>query len=58
MKKILYLEKNFELLIQLNNKKNLEKEKNDLKIKNELDKSFKEIKNEIADMLDEEREFV
>ena len=46
-KKIIYLEKSFELLVQLNNKKNLEREKNKIKIKNELDKAYKEIKFDI-----------
>ena len=46
-KKIIYLEKSFELLVQLNNKKNLEREKNKIKIKNELDKAYKEIKLDI-----------
>ena len=43
-KRILYLEKTFELLVQLNIKKNLEKEKGDKRIKNELEKTLKEIK--------------
>ena len=43
-KRILYLEKTFELLVQLNIKKNLEKEKGDKRIKNELEKALKEIK--------------
>ena len=46
-KKIIYLEKKFELLEQLNNKKNLEREKNKIKIKNQLNKSFNEIKFDI-----------
>ena len=46
-KKIIYLEKSFELLVQLNNKKNLEREKNKIKIKNELDKAYKEIQFDI-----------
>ena len=43
-KKISYLEKTFELLIKLNEKKNLEREKNKIKIKQEIDTALKEIK--------------
>ena len=46
-KKILDLEKIFELIVQLNSKKNIERENNKIKIKNELDKGIKEIKLEI-----------
>ena len=43
--KILYLQKMFELLVQLNVKKNIEKEKGKAKIQNELQKAYKEIKS-------------
>ena len=42
--KISYLEKTFETLVKLNEKKNLEREKNNLKIKKEINNSLKEIK--------------
>ena len=42
-KKIAYLEKTFELLVKLNEKNNLDREKNKLKIKKEIDNALKEI---------------
>ena len=46
-KKIFDLEKIFELIVQLNSKKNQERESNNIKIKNELNKGIIEIKSDI-----------